>query len=106
MMSRANPVRRDRSVKPPTVKMRPSIRCFYSNDGARKMTESGPQCLTHSLDDAVLRRLVEIGVHRQADDLLRQPLADRYAAFGNREVLVGRLLVQRLLVIDRRRNPA
>ena len=97
MMSRAKPVSRDRSVKPPTVKMRPSMRRFYSMRRRCKIGEiRHDERAAHALDDPILRRLVEIGMHRQADDIVRKPLADRQAAVGDREIPVGGLLMHRL----------
>src|SRR5262249_39030609 len=58
----------------------------------------------YRLDDAVLRGLVEIGVHRQADDLAGELVADRNAARAHRIVLVGLLAVQRDRIIDRGRD--
>src|SRR5258708_1932579 len=62
------------------------------------------QRLPRRPDDAVLRRLVEIAVHREADPLLGEPFADRRPALGDRETLVGLLTVQRNRVVDRRRD--
>src|SRR5215813_7378050 len=159
-ISRTNPVRRDTSVQPPTVKIRSIIathlyghgracptlattparlaqtrvsttlaklgqarvstpsRSFHVDalktwipaTGAGMMTQHASlrnlstQRTLHGGDDPVLRRLVEIAVHRQADDLLREPLGDREAAVRTGEMRVGFLLVQRLGIVDRRRN--
>ena len=62
------------------------------------------QRAAHSADDAILRRRVEIGVHRQADDLRGETIAHRHAALAHRIMLVGLLTVQRDRVIDRGRN--
>src|SRR5580658_5454582 len=105
MMSRMNPVTRDSSVKPPTVRMRSSIRCEPQARRAACPDSLTPRNAIARLDraiqyspvswipdrpvkpgddrdelprdgapdggdDAVLGRLVEIGMHRQADDLL------------------------------------
>ncbi|GCC49394.1 hypothetical protein chiPu_0033568, partial [Chiloscyllium punctatum] len=43
-------------------------------------------------------------MHRQGNDVLRQPLADRQAAVGNRIVAVGRLLMDRLRIVDHGRD--
>src|ERR1700688_554876 len=58
----------------------------------------------HSLDDPRLRRLVEIGMHWQADDIAGQAFACRQAAVCDREIPIGRLLMHRLWIIDRGRN--
>src|SRR3981189_2626505 len=107
MMSRANPVSRDTSVKPPTVKMRPiigrvaspvivralpaSVEPIAHHDADDSAMEfigcprfrpwqpqagkrySGSEGASARRDDPVLRRLVEIGVHRQAGHLARPP---------------------------------
>ncbi len=55
-------------------------------------------------DDAILGRLVEIGVHRQADDLLGEAVGDRQSAFGTREAAIDLHAMQRLRIIDRGRD--
>src|SRR6478752_2458343 len=55
----------------------------------------------HSLDDSRLRRLVEIGMHRQTDDVAGQAFAGRQTAVGDREIPVRRLLMHRFRIIDR-----
>src|ERR1700686_4506614 len=75
---------------------------LYLPDQARRSTR---QCTPYRLDDASLRRLVEIGVHRQAARLPGQTLAHRKPAVGDRKAAIGFLPVQGLAVIDRRRNP-
>src|ERR1700736_4526721 len=55
-------------------------------------------------DDAVLGRLVEIGVHGEADHLLGEPFAHRRAALGDREMLVALLAMQRHRIVDRGRD--
>src|SRR6185437_7416630 len=67
---------------------------------SRRSGESTPR----RLDDARLRRLVEIGMHRQADDLSGETVADGKSGPAGRIVLVGGLAVQRDRVIDRRRD--
>jgi hypothetical protein len=57
-----------------------------------------------SLDDPFLCRLVQIGVHRQADDVAGQAFAGRQAAVGDREIPIGGLLVHRFRIVDRGRN--
>src|ERR1700742_1321486 len=121
MMSRANPVSRERSVYPPTVKIRPSIRRFYPRQRCfktaksreiwsfpenpiRLWAKSGAEEAPHGPDDPILARFVEIGMHRQADDIRRQALADAHAAIGNREILVRGLLMHRFRIIDRGRH--
>src|SRR4051812_27426924 len=105
MMSRRKPVMRDSSVKPPTVKMRPIMDwpcesspthghaplCHAGAPGrkAERPRSSGAERPAHRRDDAVLRRLVEVAVHGQADDLSREPLADRQAAVGHGVAAVG-----------------
>src|SRR5437764_14172368 len=98
-MSRANPVRRDTKVSPPTVKMRPSIeassrgawresdrsygiqliRSYCRGRRATAVTVSPAQRAAHGGDDVVLGRLVEIGVHGQAGGLVGNPFASRPA---------------------------
>src|SRR3569623_2129070 len=104
MMSRANPVSRESSVYPPTVKMRPSIRRFYRIASRRKTTKSVRKRGAHSLDAPLLGRFIQIGVHRQADDLGRQLFAARKASGRDRKIQVRGLLMQRLRIIDRGRN--
>ena len=70
----------------------------------REQRRSGSEGASHRRDDPVLRRLVEIGVHRQADHLLRHPLAHRRPAFGHRKTLGRLLTVERDRIVDRGRN--
>src|SRR5215831_823273 len=87
-----------------------ALKTWMPATGAGMMTQHASlrnlstQRTLHGGDDPVLRRLVEIAVHRQADDLLREPLGDREAAVRTGEMRVGFLLVQRLGIVDRRRN--
>src|SRR5215831_21068809 len=86
------------------------LKTWMPATGAGMMTQHASrrnlstQRTLHGVDDPVLRRLVEIAVHRQADDLVREPLGDREAAVRTGEMRVGFLLVQRLGIVDRRRN--
>src|ERR1044072_3188602 len=84
--------------------MRPSMRRFYSMRRRFKTAKSSSKRAAHSLDYALLRRFIEIGVHGKADDIAREPFADRQAAFGDRKTAVGGLLMHRFGVIDRGRN--
>src|SRR5208282_3908632 len=107
MMSRRKPVRRETSVKPPTVRIRSIIAAFVSTPALRgRMKEQAlaRQRAANCSDDTILDRLVEIGMHRQADHFLGQPLAHRRPAVGHREAAIRGLPVQRLGVIDRRRD--
>src|SRR5262249_57681203 len=111
------------SVRPPTVKMCPIIgrvpsrhrphtrpiqspptpailwRSLPDTPPSRSTTIallvwfSSPQGAPHRGDDPVLRRLVEIGVHGQADHLFRQPVAHRHAALGHGETAIRLLPV-------------
>src|SRR5438874_8250769 len=85
--------------------MRPSMDRFYPMKRSLKTAKSCPECAAHSLDDAILRHFVEIGVHRQADDVVREPLARGQPAVRDRIMLVGGLLVDRLGIVDRSRYP-
>src|SRR5262249_7271680 len=58
------------------------------------------ECSPYRLDDSILGRLVEIGMHRQADHFLGQPLAHRQPAIGLWICAIGRLSVHRLRVVD------
>src|SRR5215475_12550991 len=55
-------------------------------------------------DDPVLGRLVEIGMHRQADHVRGQPLAHRNAALDNRKMPIGFLAIERDRIVDRGGN--
>src|SRR5262249_47259267 len=115
--SRAKPVARDASVNPPTVNKRPSMglwplpcraesRLEFTGCAALRSTaircrpRSAPQRLPYRLDDAVLRRFLEIGVHRQTDHLIGKPFADLGATLGNGKMPVWCLAVQRDRIID------
>src|SRR5215831_18451676 len=149
-MSRAKPVTRERSVSPPTVRMRDSmplcqwphaasggrrtgpwdenltpldenLRVMFS---AKQTIElwllfcrfrpgcptqaagpgSVPQGAAHRVDNPVLRVRIEIGMHRQADDLGRQTSRYRQPAVGDREIAVRGLPMQRLRIVDRGRD--
>ena len=66
--------------------------------------DASPLCRergAHRRDNAVLRALVEISVHGQADHLPRQALAHRCPALGNGKVPVRLLAVHRVAVVDR-----
>src|ERR1700759_4131886 len=80
------------------------MRRFYSKRRRFKTAKSGRKYAAHSLDDALLRRLVEIGMHRQADDIVGEPLADPPTAPRGRVNPGGGVLMHRLDVIDRGRN--
>src|ERR1700686_3507725 len=91
MMSRMKPVTRESSVKPPTVRMRSSIREVSVSGrflppplaAASGREEESPRDRPFDgLDDAVLDRLVEIGVHRQADDLAGDAVGNWQPALG------------------------
>src|SRR4029077_18656718 len=58
----------------------------------------------HRGDDAVLGRSVEVGMHGQAQHLLRQSLGDRYSRVGLRVMAIGGLLRQRQRIVDRDRD--
>src|SRR5690349_7580593 len=58
----------------------------------------------NSLNHAILRRLVEVGVHREADDLFRKLIGHRYAVIGYRKLLVSLEPMQRLRIVNRGRN--
>src|SRR5262249_7364908 len=102
-MSRTKPVSRERRGKPPTVKIRPIMGCFRSGV-ARSVARRSPLRRNHRGDNAVLRRLVEIWVHRQADHFGRKLFAHRQAALGDREAPVGILHMDRHRIVDRGRN--
>ena len=73
----------------------------------RKRSQRTDQLTRRRRTAAMMRScvgFVEIGVHRQADDLVGQPVADRDAAVADRIMLVGLLPVQRDRVIDRGRD--
>src|SRR5262245_23314600 len=72
--------------------------------GAAGWEASSPQRVPHRLDDAILSRFLEVGVHGQAYHLLGQPFAHRRAAERNGKVLVRLLAMQRNRVVDRGRN--
>src|ERR1700719_3835482 len=101
MMSRAKPVTRETSVKPPTVRIRSIIAAYPPRPGKTKVQASAGERAANGGDDTVLHRFIEIGVHGQADHFLGQALAHRHAAVGHREVPIGGLPVQRLGVVDR-----
>src|ERR1700761_8849269 len=69
-----------------------------------KTAKSCRKGAAHSLDYPFLGRLVEVGMHRQADDIARKLLASREAAVRDREIPIGGLLMHRFRVIDRGRN--
>src|ERR1700720_3602776 len=111
MMSRANPVSRESRVKPPTVNIRPIIgwirawgatqaRGAFAPYGYRSAREGLPSCG----NDPVLGRLVDIGMHRQADHFPRKSLADRHAALDDGKMPVGFLAIERDRIIDRGRD--
>jgi len=54
------------------------------------------QIAAHGIDDPILHRRLKIGVHRQTEYLVSQPVAHRHATIGYREGLVSRLAMQRL----------
>jgi hypothetical protein len=54
----------------------------------------------HGFYDPILDRFVQIGMHGQADYLVREPLTDWRAAIGDREAPVMLLPVQRNGVVD------
>src|SRR6516225_1340180 len=56
-------------------------------------------------DDAVLRGFVKISMHRQADDLLGQEVADRQTARVGWKMAVCLQAMQRLRIVDGGRNP-
>src|SRR5258708_34619876 len=58
----------------------------------------------HSLDDPRLRRLVEIGMYRQADDIAGRAFACRQTTVRDPEGPVGRLLMHRLSIKEPRRD--
>ena len=45
----------------------------------------------HCFDDTILDRRLEIGVHRQAEHLLGEAIADRNSALGDRKAPISRL---------------
>src|SRR5262245_55598823 len=103
MMSRAKPVTRETSVKPPTVRMRSIIAATILPARGRKLQASAGQRAANGGDDTALHRFLEVSVHRQADDFLGQALAHRHPAdYG--KVAISGLAVQRLGIIDRRRD--
>src|ERR1700677_262637 len=77
MMSRKKPVRRESSVKPPTVRIRSIMPAFILPRGSslrggtwdikRAWNALGGQRPTDRSDDTVLNRRLEIGMHWQAD---------------------------------------
>src|SRR5580704_11208567 len=109
MMSRKKPVRRESSVKPPTVRIRSIMLAFILPRGSSLRGEDldalARQRPTHCNDDAVLNRRLEIGVHWQADDFPGKLVAHRQAAIRHRKIAIGGLAMQRFRVIDRRRDP-
>src|SRR5689334_20719707 len=104
MISRAKPVTRETSVKPPTVRMRSIIAATILPARGRKLLASPGQRAANGGDGTALHRFLEVSVHGEADDFLGQSLAHGRAAVGYREVPIGRLPVHRLGVVDRRRN--
>src|SRR5579862_1791087 len=97
MISRTKPVSRDSKVSPPTVKMRPIIDLRpWSRVAARApgLKSSGKR-LPNRGDDPILGRLVEIGMHRQADHVFGQSFGDRHAALDHRIVPIGLLAIER-----------
>src|SRR5215470_18061630 len=129
MMSRSNPVTRDTSVRPPTVIMWRSmgepwvgkakrahrnlridsgtLRHLRPNGGHAGLVflaDLRPDRAPNGRNNVVLGGLVEVGVHRQADDLLGNVVGHRQPAFVGRKMAVGFLAMQRLWVVDRGRN--
>ena len=62
------------------------------------------QLRSDSVNDELLLSFLQIGMHWEADDLRREPLADREAVAGDRIIPIGSLQVQGLGVIDRGGN--
>src|SRR5271168_3620848 len=96
MMSRKKPVRRERRVKPPTVRIRSIIAAAFFLPAAFRRAREDEDALARQrppnrCNDTVLNRRIEIGVHRQADDFVRQPFADRHAAVRHGIVAIGGL---------------
>src|ERR1700740_3080156 len=119
-MSRRKPVSRETSVHPPTVKIRSIMRSLRRDCGApgcdfvatspiwssaladTRLAVKGAAARRHN---AVLSRLVEIGMHGQAQDFPGQLFADGEAAIANRIIAVGFLAMQRPGIINASRNP-
>ena len=71
--------------------------CMGWGASERRVAPSGYRSARQRLpgrgDDPILGRLVDIGVHRQADHFLGQALADRHAALDDGEMPVGFLAI-------------
>src|SRR5262245_32897589 len=66
-----------------------------------------PSCFQRSpyrVDNAILRRRIEIGMHRQAYDLGCEAIANGYAALAHRIMLISLLAMQWDRIIDCGRN--
>src|SRR5580700_11082859 len=85
----------------PIIAARGPASAEYADTTRVALTREGPP---HRLDDAVLDWPLKIRVHRQADDFIGELFADWQAAIGHRKTAIGSLAMQRLGVIDRRRN--
>src|SRR3954451_15281175 len=73
------------------------FRAWHPEAGNRYL---GAERAPHRYDDAVLGRLVEIGVHRQADHLFRQPLAHWRPTLCHRKPPVRLLAVEWDGIVD------
>src|SRR5438105_1273243 len=62
------------------------------------------QRAAEGVDDAILRRYVEVGMHWQAEHFGGEEIAHRHTALAHRIVLVGLLAMQRDRIINRGRN--
>src|SRR5262249_5693421 len=80
----------------------PMTTIFLPFKSTVRLRASAPRTRAHRLDDTVLRRLVEVGVHGDADDLSCQPFRYRNAAGSDRIAAIAGLLRKRDRVIDSR----
>jgi hypothetical protein len=69
---------------------------MFTNFGIGTLAAASVQVAAQGIDDPILHRRFKIGVYRQTEYLVGQPVAHRHATIGYREVAVSRLAMQRL----------
>src|SRR5215468_659598 len=84
------------TVVPDVASLHPGYACCLIASGAKRPA--------YGVDNPILGRLVEIGMQRQADHFLAEPLAHGQAAIGHRQAAIGALPVHRPRIVDRGRD--
>src|SRR5262249_4903518 len=84
------------TVVPDVASLHPGYACCLIAAAAQRPA--------YGVDNRLLGRLVEIGMHRQADHFLAEPLAHGQPAVGHRQAPVGALPVHRPRIVDRGRD--